>query len=325
MVNADVDVIRILKKLRVGMTDKEFDTLLTCFGLSKEGYESRVAGLDKEYEFLCNLYLCNKINHFIQIDEKLSNLVGEKSCDAIVELKDGRQIMVEVKSTSKDKYSISKGNFDKRVKWAKDQGYPLYFAIKIFNLWNLFDVDQMTKWNRKIGIDKLPYSILSKVFGVQHYLAHDIKMVTTYTDMKDVDNLGIYDGDRDHASIKEQFYVNDRLVDEVTPAKNNNLPFVLLSEALKTRATQTKTILNEHEYTIAYELTGNHFIGVFEIYRESIIHMEGTDDEDKYTSFMKIISKNPERRDQLNRWLDELAKLLKMVPIELIPSSDNGQ
>lgn len=71
------------------------------------------------------------------------------------------------------------------------------------------------------------------------------------------------------------------MVDEITPTNKNNLPFVLLSEALKTRSKMTKTILNPHDYTINYELIDNHIISIFEIYKESITHMTGNDDGDK--------------------------------------------
>lgn len=230
--------------------------------------------------------------------------------------------MIEVKSTKDDKYSISRGNFEKRVDWAKKRGYKLYFAIKIYNYWTLFSEDQMRKWNRKVNEEKLPYSQLSTILGVYYYAVTDVKMISHYTDSKIKQSLGIYDSDKNHFSIKEQFFASGELVDEITPINNNNLPFVLLSEALKTRSMITKNILNEHDYTLTYELKGTHIISVFEIYQESITHMEGVDDGDKYDSFMKIICGDQNRRKYLKICLDDLAKLLQMKPLTMIPLPD---
>ena len=94
----------------------------------------------------------------------------------VVELKDGKKIMIEVKSTKENKYSISSGNFEKRVKWAKKQGYELYFAINIFNYWTLFSDNQMRKWSRKVSEKQLAYSKLSTVLGVNYYIVNNVNI-----------------------------------------------------------------------------------------------------------------------------------------------------
>ena len=242
----------------------------------------------------------------------------------VVELKDGKKIMIEVKSTKENKYSISSGNFEKRVKWAKKQGYELYFAINIFNYWTLFSDNQMRKWSRKVSEKQLAYSKLSTVLGVNYYIVNNVKMISHYTDLIAKQSLNIYDSDSNYFSTKEQFFVDDNLVDEITPTNKNNLPLILLSEALKTRSKMTKTILNPHDYTITYELIDNHIISIFEIYKESITHMTGNDDGDKYESFMAMIAKDQKRREYLKNWLNALAKLLKMQVLTLIPSPNSN-
>lgn len=86
----------------------------------------------------------------------------------------------------------------------------------------------------------------------------------------------------------------------------------------------TKTILNPHDYTITYELIDNHIISIFEIYKESITHMTGNDEGDKYESFMAMIAKDQKRREYLKNWLNALAKLLKMQVLTLIPSPNSN-
>ncbi len=324
MTEINVDVIKSLKTLKGKISSDQFNSLLSSFGLTEEDFENRITGLNKEYEFLCNLYLCDLANNIIPIDEKFTTAVGEKSCDAIVELKDGKKIMIEVKSTKENKYSISSGNFEKRVKWAKNQGYELYFAINIFNYWTLFSDNQMRKWNRKVSEKQLAYSKLSTVLGVNYYIVNNVKMISHYTDLIVKQSLNIYDSDSNYFSTKEQFFVDDNLVDEITPTNMNNLPFVLLSEALKTRSKMTKNILNPHDYTITYELIDNHIISIFEIYKESITHMTGNDDGDKYESFMAMIAEDQKRREYLKNWLNALAKLLKMQVLTLIPSPNSN-
>lgn len=91
MTKVTVDIIRSLKILKREISKDKFDDLLSSFGLAEEDFENRISGLNTEYEFFFNLYLCDLVNSIISIDEKFTTAVGEKSCDAIIELKNGKK------------------------------------------------------------------------------------------------------------------------------------------------------------------------------------------------------------------------------------------
>ena len=320
-----IELIKALKALKEEITSEQFNNILTGLGVDSNNFEGRIKGLEREYEFIGNLYICNTCKEIIPIDEEFTSNVGEKSCDAIIILKNDEKIMVEIKSTTKEEYCISNGNFESRVDWANKNGYKLYFAINLYNYWALYSVEQLKLWNRKVTINNIPESLLSEVFGIVYYMSmNNIKFISTYSSDSSCENLGIKDIETGSNLIKEEIYVNDELVKEVTPINNNGLPWVLLSSEIRLRCSRKDIKINDFETKTIYELNNNNSFCSFDIIKTTILEMDGPTLKNKYNTFLKMISKK-DNRDKINIWLNELVKLLKMKPFILLPASKNIQ
>lgn len=318
-----IELIKALKALKEEITAEQFNNILTGLGVDSNNFEERIKGLEREYEFIGNLYICNACKEIIPIDEEFTSNVGEKSCDAIITLKNDEKIMVEIKSTTKEEYCISNGNFESRVDWADKNGYKLYFAINICNYWSLYSADQLKLWNRKITIDNIPESLLSEVFDIVYFMStNNIKFISTYSSDSSCDNLGIKDVETNSYLIKEELYVNDVKVKEVTPDDSNGLPLVLLSSEIRLRCSRNATKINNYEIKTIYELNDVNSFCSLDIIKTMISEMDGPTLKNKYNSFLKIISKK-DNRDKINIWLNELVKLLQMKPFILLPASKN--
>ena len=106
MKEPSIELIKALKALKDEIPADQFNNVLNGLGVDSNSFEDRIKGLEREYEFIGDLYICNVCKDIIPIDEEFTTNIGEKSCDAIITLKNDKKIMVEIKSTSKDEYSI---------------------------------------------------------------------------------------------------------------------------------------------------------------------------------------------------------------------------
>lgn len=321
MKEPSIELIKALKALKDEIPADQFNNVLNCLGVDSNSFEDRIKGLEREYEFIGDLYICNLCKDIIPIDEEFTTNIGEKSCDAIITLKNDKKIMVEIKSTSKDEYSISNGNFNSRVEWAKKNGYELYFAINLSNVWALYSANQLKQWNRKITLNNISESLLSEVFCIAYFIStNKIKFISTCSSNSLFENLGIKDIETGSYLVREEFYVNDELVKVVTTTDKNDLPLVLLSAEIRLRCSRESQKIDDFTTKIVYELDRNSSFCSFDMIKTTISEMRGSSLKNKYNSFLKIISKE-ENRDNINIWLNELIKLLKMKPFILLPES----
>ena len=322
MKNQSIGLIKVLKSLKEELTESIFNSILNDLGVDSNNFEERIKGLEREYEFISNLYICNACNCIVPIDEEFTTTIGEKSCDAIITLNNNEKIMLEVKTTAKDIYNISRGNFESRVNWAKQNGYKLYFAINLCNYWTLYSSEQINSWNLKVTIDNFPESLLSTVFGTIYYLTTtNIKFISTYSSNQKLKNLAIKDAETGFNLIKEEFCVDNTKVKEVTPNESNDLPLVLLSSEIRSRCTRIDEKINDYEIRSTYELDGNNLFCSFDIIKTTISEMQGPTLKHKYNAFLKLVSEK-DKRDMVNIWLKELAKTLKMKPCVLLSKSE---
>ncbi len=231
--------------------------------------------------------------------------------------------MVEVKSTSTEKYQISNKNFNDRVEWAKQHGYELYFAINIFDYWTLYSSTQIKSFDLRVDDQKIQYSILSKLFGAVYYLSSNTKIITRYTTNSSIENLGINHESSKQFMISQSFYVDDELVDEITPAKKNNIPNIFLSEALKEMSSPNTESIAENVFQDTYILSENIVFSVFNLIDGFILKLHGNTIENKYEILLEDIKSNPARRQQIKYWLDFFAKTLKLLPFIMEPNMDN--
>ena len=129
--------------------DKETkEMLIEKLKLENSNLKERLPGLRIEDEFALILYFLGNCKHILSLDETTSLLTQNSyQSDFIVCFKDNQKIMVEIKSTSKNKFKISKSNFEKKILFANDMNIDLYFAIKMHGQWSLFHSNYLKENN----------------------------------------------------------------------------------------------------------------------------------------------------------------------------------
>ncbi|WP_176397872.1 hypothetical protein [Bacillus cereus] len=154
--------------------------------LTEEDLTTRLQGKEKEYEFLFRAYCLGEIDKIIAFEEGLSRLTDTVSTDFLFIMKNNKRIAVEVKSTKKKKWFISKKQLKEKQEFAQLMGAELYFAIKIEKYWMFFSDDYVVSKNYKITREKDYFNSQFDILGEKSFLFVDsIKIKSTYSKNKD--------------------------------------------------------------------------------------------------------------------------------------------
>ena len=147
------------------------EKLIDELGIRKN-LERRISGLNCEYEFALIAHFSEKFKHILGFDEAFSKLTNAKTPDFLLYAKDGKKYFIEVKSSSKNKFSdITNSNLEKRLNLALDLGAEWLLAIKMENRWGLFDYNTFKSKGRKISYPlDLNDSIFMNFFGFDYYV-----------------------------------------------------------------------------------------------------------------------------------------------------------
>lgn len=237
-----IEMIKAYHAIKSYLSVQDQKDLINKLGLTDDDIHIRLKGKDEEIEFILTLYLLNSCKHIIGFEEGVSALTNSNTPDLLIELNDGRRVFVEVKSTSDKKYKISRGNFNKRVKFAESFGCPLYFAIKLNGLWMLFDSSYLEKRNFKIDVSNYNYSKFDEITNNRAFLIpKGLKIVSHYS-KSDPNHFGVnfqpY-GNLVHYS----FLYNNKLIFEVSKSDKKKFGFVILLEAFQDfMSTQSQVI-----------------------------------------------------------------------------------
>jgi hypothetical protein len=145
-----------------------------------------ITGLEQEDEFAILCRLMGTCQSLVGIDQTpvISNdkeippdflatfspgcsVIGKSKADIGLEYK----CFIEVKSSQKTSYKISKNDFDQRINFAKRYNIPLLFAVRFWAtsdaaLWVIVESDYLETNNRKLDISAL-------LKGVRHLLLDD--------------------------------------------------------------------------------------------------------------------------------------------------------
>ena len=128
---SDLNKILAFHQIMPYLSKTEQNRLADTLGMSIENIETRLKGKNKEDEFILILFLMDICKNITGFDESVSQLLNTPTSDLIVELKDGKKFLLEIKHTDKTRYTISGGNLKRRTDYAKELGLELYFAISI--------------------------------------------------------------------------------------------------------------------------------------------------------------------------------------------------
>ena len=319
----NVSVIKALFDLKNQVEEADFNSLLSTLNVSLEEFQERVEGYENECEFLLGLQLCGLCNQITILDEKYSSIFGEDTCDAYITTKNGNKILVEIKSTKKDKFSITHNHFDKKLDYAKKQGIDLYFAIKINEIWLLLDSTTMQSVNLKVDITTCySRSKLSKVFDCNYYLLSGIRFESIFRTDPSLEKNTIPVMDPDYGVlITDMFYKNDKLILKIKK-RDKNLYFVsILSEAL--RDVSSRKVKDENKdkkiKIVEYTFGDNTCINSMDIALATIYHMIN-ENGSKYNAsdYMDHLKKAKETIMNLTPFIEEFANRIQLIPLTLV-------
>lgn len=180
----------------LGKSDAEKQAIAKSLSIDFNEYQRRILGKEKEMEFLIFMKSVGSFRDIKPIDEELSQLSGEKTPDFEVTFTDDYKMMVEVKHTDKDKYTISGGNLKKRIAYAADRNMHLRFAISIKGFWGLFTSDFITSNKGKLTISdfigEAGNSWLDRELETCSYMfLQPLKIVSVYSN-NTTEGLGVF-------------------------------------------------------------------------------------------------------------------------------------
>ncbi len=312
----DIERLKAFHQVESFLDDETRLLLIKKLSLEDSNLENRLPGLRVEDEFALMLYFLNECKHIISLDETTSVLTHESyQSDYIIHFKNDKKIMIEVKSTAKNKYKISKSNFDKRMLFAKDMGLELYFALKIKGHWSLFSSDYLIEKDYKINYeDDLQNSILCETLNSQMLLIpKGLKAESIYS--QNTSNGLMVQHVEYGELISYKLFFNDKLIIEVSPEEQNYLHTIFIIELwhdFMSANLISKTISKTE--TLVTETSKENFINYDFQYFMSTINHTINNGNNRYnsTSFLKYIATNKDialTKEMLFMTLDELVAL----------------
>ncbi|MCK1997513.1 hypothetical protein MPH47_09815 [Psychrobacillus psychrodurans] len=239
-----IEMIKAYHAIKSYLSEQNQIDLIQKLGLTSTDLNIRMKGKDEEIEFILTLFFLNSCKHMIGFEEGVSTLSNTHTPDLLIELNDGNRIFIEIKSTSDDKYKISRGNFNKRVKFAESFGYPLYFAIKIKGLWMLFESSYLEQRNYKIDISNYMYSKFEEITGNRYFMFPKGMKIVSHYSKSDQNHLNIHFepyGNLVHYSL----IFNNKVILTVSSTNKDSMGNLFLLEALQdSMSVQSQTISN---------------------------------------------------------------------------------
>lgn len=105
----ELEKLIIFNQLVMDRTEEEKRILAGQFNIDYDEYKKRMAGKEKEADFIIIMKSLGVLKHFEAYDERLSHITGEYTPDFKIEMSDGYKMLLEVKHTDQDRFKISQG------------------------------------------------------------------------------------------------------------------------------------------------------------------------------------------------------------------------
>lgn len=261
---SDIERLKAYHNLEPYLDDRGREILLGLLKLSDKNLEKRLNGKNKEIEFLLMMYGFGVCEDIISFDESSSQLTGTNTPDNLVILKNGKKILIEIKSTEKEFFKISGGNLDSKMDFAKKLGYDLYFAICIKGFWMMLNSNYVKEKGGRIEINEYKNSELDEIFDTATWIFPEgltIKSIYSKTNDK---GLGISHKDYGNLNSYELKFKNKR-IKKINSKKNGYFFFTLAFEALEDlMSNQSQSIKQDGNITIVEESLNKSFNGIDE-------------------------------------------------------------
>lgn len=88
------------------LTSEQEKSIAQSMGISLEEIDRRLKGKDKEDMFILILLFMDVCKSVSGFDEGISKIFHASTSDLIIELKNGKKFLLEIKHTGKEKYQV---------------------------------------------------------------------------------------------------------------------------------------------------------------------------------------------------------------------------
>jgi hypothetical protein len=178
----DIDKLKSIINLKKCLSKSEYQQVFNLLSdEEKEKLNYLEFGLKKEDELILISKLLGKCVSIQKIDQSKYDIKGNMIPPDLIatykryldtplnDKKNQISLFIEVKKCHKERWKISNKDFDQRVRFAKLNDKPLFFAINFthmnLNLWTLFPSDYIKKNNFKIHIEQWGNSLFDYLLG----------------------------------------------------------------------------------------------------------------------------------------------------------------
>lgn len=291
------------------------EAIANTLGMSIEEMEKRLRGKHKEDEFILILLFMDACKNITAFDEGVSQLLKTATSDLLIELKNGTKFMLEIKHTDKEEYSISSGNLQERIDYAKIHSLDLYFAISIKGFWMLFPSDYLKSKKGKISVTDYRNSKLDEIIGCYSYIFPPNLLIKSVYSTNTKKSCGIK-FDPYGELVSYELYYNDRKIFRVKGKNSSYLGYSILLEALQDRmSVDSQTIVHDGNYTIITETfdKNNNIISEY-LFLLSIMEHTVDKNGEKYTPHTYIENAKTDNQLLNNRFkLDHVRGVIQFL------------
>ncbi|KQY85245.1 hypothetical protein ASD24_28605 [Paenibacillus sp. Root52] len=240
-----IEKIKAYHSIKGFLTEEQQKEVIAMLGLNSTDLEKRVWGKDNEVEFILMIHLLEWCKSIIGFEEGVAKLTNTVASDLLIELVNGDRVIVEIKSTEKNKYSISANNFNEKRIFANKMGAKLYFAVKMAGYWTLFSSEYLEKKGRKISLDDdFINSELNGIFGDRSFLFPKGLKISSIYSKSDNKHLGLYNSDFGHLVSYKIEFLNRKII-KINSNQHEKYHYIFLFENLQdTMSIQKQNIQN---------------------------------------------------------------------------------
>lgn len=228
-----IEKIKAFHSIKSFLTEEQQKEVIAMLGLNSTDLGKRVWGKDNEVEFILMIHLLEWCKSIIGFEEGVAKLTNTVASDLLIELVNGDRVIVEVKSTEKNKYSIAVNNFNDKKIFANRLGAKLYFAIKMAGYWTLYSSDYLEKNNRKISLDHdFIYSEINQIFGDRTFLFPKGLRISSIYSKSANKHLGIFNSDYGHLVSYKIEFSNKKII-KINSSQHEKYFLIYLFENLQ--------------------------------------------------------------------------------------------
>lgn len=246
--------------LRDKLSVSLFNQVLSELGITIDEFERRIKGINEEYEFLLGLYLSGICDTITLPDETYYKLFNSYTSDIMVTI-GKRKVLIECKYTEEDFFKFSKGTLQRKVDYANNLGFGLYFAIKFSKIgqWMLVGHESIAK--EKVLTTDFKKCEMGNVLGFRKYMVKGLEFISIFKDSQK-NTLGIQYPPYGYLS-SEELKVNGKSFYKIKKKDDDMHGYLFLTQGFK--SVVIPSIINKDGITIVTEKLDSIMVSEFEL------------------------------------------------------------